>query len=151
MSFAAMMVHVGLAEPRDDRVRLAAGLSSRFYSTLIGVAAGEPRPPLIFSGVVVDTEPTESLLQGMSDQLGEAGERFRTVGGPNQPTEWRAGIDSPTEFLVREARAADLIIVGRNRVPRDLRTVDPGAIILRAGRPVLVVPTDVDSLKAERV
>ncbi len=103
MSFAAVMVHVDLAEPRDERVRLAAGLSSRFHSTLIGVAAWEPRPP-------------------------------------------------PTEFLVREARAADLIIVGRNRVPGDLRrTVDPGATILRAGRPVLVVPTDVDSLKAERV
>jgi len=152
MSFAAVVVHVDLAEPRDERVRLAAGLSSRFHSTLIGVAAWEPRPPLIYGGVVVDTEPTESPLQGMSDQLAEAGEHFRTVVGPDQPTEWRAAIDSPTEFLVREARAADLIIVGRNRVPGDLRrTVDPGATILRAGRPVLVVPTDVDSLKAERV
>jgi nucleotide-binding universal stress UspA family protein len=151
MSFAAMMVHVDLAEPRDERVRLAAGLSSRFHSTLIGVAAWEPRPPLTYGGVVVDTEPTESLLQRMSDQLAEAGEHFRMVVGADQPMEWRAGIDSPTKFLVREARAADLIIVGRNRVPGDLRTVDPGAIILRAGRPVLVVPTDVDSLKAERV
>jgi nucleotide-binding universal stress UspA family protein len=152
MSFAALMVHVDVAGPSIDRIHLAAQLSSRFHSTLIGATAWEPRPPLMYGGVVVDTEPTESLLQEMSDQLAKVGEHFREVVGPGQPTEWRAGIDSPTEFVVREARAADLIIVGRDRGPADLyRTLDPGAIVLRAGRPVLLVPRDVDSLKAERV
>jgi nucleotide-binding universal stress UspA family protein len=152
MSFAAMMVHVELAEPRDDRIRLAADLASRFQSTLIGATAWEPRPPLLYGGVVVDKAPAEKLLLEMSDQLAEMGKHFGTVAGANQPTEWRAGIEPPTEFLVREARAADLVIVGRDRVPGDLyRTVDPGAIILRTGRPVLIVPAGVDSLKAERV
>lgn len=152
VSFASMMVHVELVEPRDDRICLAAGLSSRFHSTLIGVTAWEPRPPLMYGGVVVDAEPTASVLQEMSDQLAEIGRYFRTVAAPDQPTEWRAGIDSPTEFLVREARAADLVIIGRDRVPGDLhRTLDPGTTILRVGRPVLVVPGGVASLKAERV
>jgi nucleotide-binding universal stress UspA family protein len=153
MSFAAMMVHVELAEPRDDRIRLAAGLSSRFHSTLIGATAWEPRPPLMYGGVVVDAEPTESQLQEMSNRLAEMGKHFRTVAGAaNQPAEWRAGIESPTEFVVREARAADLVIIGRDRVPGDLhRTLDPSATILRIGRPVLVVPAGVDVLKAERV
>ena len=101
---------------------------------------------------MVDTQPKESLLQAISDQLAQMGERFRKVVGPDQSTEWRAAIESPTEFLVREARAADLIIIGRDRAPGDLyRTLDPGATILRAGRPVLAVPHGVDSLKAERV
>jgi nucleotide-binding universal stress UspA family protein len=152
MLFAAMMVHVELAEPHDDRIRLAAGLSSRFRSMLIGATAWEPRPPLVYGGVVVDTEPAGSQLQDMSKQLAEMGKHFRTIAGTNQPAEWRAGIESPTEFVVREARAADLVIIGRDRVPGDLyRTLDPGATILRTGRPVLVVPAGVDSLKAERV
>jgi nucleotide-binding universal stress UspA family protein len=152
MSFAAMMVHVELAEPRDERIRLAASLASRFHSTLIGVAAWEPRPPLTYGGVVVDTKPTDGLLQGISDQLAEAGEHFRTVAGAGLPTEWRAAIDSPTEFLVRQARSVDLVIIGRDRIPGDLlRTLDPGATILQAGRPILVVPSGVNSLKAERV
>ena len=152
MSFAAIMVHVDIAEPRDNRIRLAARLSERFHSTLIGATAWEPTPPLMYGGVIVDTEPTEGLLQEMSDRLAEVGKHFGEVVGPSQPTEWRAAIDSPTEFLVREARAADLVIVGRDRPPGDLyRTADPGAIILRAGRPVLAVPNHVDSLKAERV
>jgi nucleotide-binding universal stress UspA family protein len=152
MSFAAMMVHVELAEPRDDRIRLAAALSSRLRSTLIGATAWEPRPPLVYGGVAVDTEPTGSQLQDMSDQLAEIGKHFTMVAGASQPTEWRAGIEQPTEFVVREARAADLVIIGRDRVPGDLcRTLDPGAAILRIGRPVLVVPADVDELKAQRV
>jgi hypothetical protein len=71
MSFAAMMVHVELAEPRDDRIRLAADLASRFQSTLIGATAWEPRPPLVYGGVVVDRAPAEKLLKEMSDQLAE--------------------------------------------------------------------------------
>jgi nucleotide-binding universal stress UspA family protein len=146
------MVHVELVEPRDDRIRLAADLASRFQSTLIGATAWEPRPPLVYGGVVVDTEPTESLLQEMSDQLAERGKHFRTVARANQPTEWRTGIESPTEFLVREARAADLVIVGRERVSGDLhRTLDPGGTLLRIGRPVLMVPAGVDLLRGERV
>jgi nucleotide-binding universal stress UspA family protein len=152
MSLASIMVHVELAEPRDDRIRLAAGLALRFHSTLIGITAWEPRPPLTYGGVVVDSDPTASQLQEMLDRLSNMGERFRATVGRDQPVEWRAGIESPTEFLVREARAADLVIIGRDRVPGDLyRTLDSGAVILRTGRPVLVVPSGVDSLKAERV
>jgi nucleotide-binding universal stress UspA family protein len=152
MSFAAVMAHVELAEPRDDRIRLAVGLSSRFHSTLIGATAWAPRPPLVYGGVVVDTEPTASQLRDMSDQLAEMGKHFAMVAGTIQPTEWRAGIEQPTEFVVREALAADLVVIGRDRVPGALyRTLDPGAAILRIGRPVLLVPAGVDVLKAERV
>jgi nucleotide-binding universal stress UspA family protein len=152
MSFAVMMVHVDVAEPSDDRIRLAAGLSARFHSTLIGATACEPPPPLMYGGVIVDAEPADGLLQEMSEQLAQVGKHFGEVVGAGQPTEWRAAIDSPTEFLVREGRAADLVIIGRDRPPGDLyRTLDPGAVILRAGRPVLVVPNNVDSVRAERV
>jgi nucleotide-binding universal stress UspA family protein len=149
MSFGVVMVHVDVTEPRDDLIRLAAGLSSRFRSTLIGAAAWEPRT-LTYG--LVDTGPVDSLLEHMSDQLVQLGQHFRTVVGPDQPTEWRADIDSPTEFLARQARAADLVIIGRDRDPSiPYRTLDPIATILRAGRPVLVVPAHVGTLKAEHV
>src|SRR5262249_57469969 len=45
----------------------------------------------------------------------------------------------PTELVSREAGAADLVIVGP-RHPASSALVDPGVILLRAGRPVLVVP-----------
>src|SRR5262249_56589950 len=45
----------------------------------------------------------------------------------------------PTELVSREAGAADLVIVGP-RHPASIALIDPGVILLRAGRPVLVVP-----------
>jgi nucleotide-binding universal stress UspA family protein len=52
----------------------------------------------------------------------------------------------------REARAADLIIVGARHTGHSVHDlVDPGVILLRAGRPVLVVPETVAPLQLCRV
>src|SRR5215468_7337981 len=106
MSFATMMVHVDVDPPSDARILLAARLAARFRATLIGASAWEPRPPLTYGGVVVDAKVTEDMLQGMSARLDQAREHFHTLAGFNQPVEWRSAIDSPTEFVAREARAA---------------------------------------------
>jgi hypothetical protein len=74
------------------------------------------------------------------------------VVGEQTPTEWRTAFESPTEFLASQARAADLLVIGRDRVPGDLyRSVDPGAIVLKAGRPVLVAPTGVGRIELRNV
>jgi nucleotide-binding universal stress UspA family protein len=49
---------------------------------------------------------------------------------------------------LREARAADLLIIGRRHSRDD---ADPGVIVLRAGRPVLLVPDTVATLPLRRV
>jgi nucleotide-binding universal stress UspA family protein len=116
VSFATIMVHVDVDPPADERIRLAAELAARFHATLIGASAWEPRPPLTYGGVVVDAKITEDMLQGISARLDRVGEHFRALVGCDQPVEWRSAIDSPTEFVTREARAADLLIVGRDRI-----------------------------------
>ena len=152
MSFAAMMVHVDLDAPCDARIRLAASLATRFQSTLIGVGASQPPSPLTYGGVVVDPQPTPEMIHDQSVRLSGLGEHFSAVAGWNRQVEWRSGIDSPTRFLAAEARAADLVIIGRDRAPGDFyRELDPSAFTLRAGRPVLVVPPAVDSLQAESI
>ena len=152
MSFATMMVRVDVDPPSDARIRLAAGLAARFQATLIDISAWEPRPPLTYGGVIVDPKVTDDMLQEFSAQLAQAGEHLRTLLEPHQPSEWRSAIESPTEFVARQARAADLLIVGRDRIAGDSsRSLDPGAIVLKAGRPVLVVPPGIQSLAAERI
>ena len=152
MSFATIMVHVDVDPPADGRIRLAAELAARFHATLIGASAWEPRPPLTYGGVVVDPKITEDMLQGISARLDQVGEHLGALVGCSQPVEWRSAIESPTEFVTREARAADLLIVGRDRIVGDSsRSPDPGAVLLKAGRPMLVVPPDIPSLMAERI
>jgi nucleotide-binding universal stress UspA family protein len=152
MSFATMMVHIDLDAPCDARIRLAASLATRFHSTLIGVGASQLPSPLSYGGVIVDPQPTPAMIHELSARLAGLGEHFNSVAGWNRQIEWRMGIDSPTHFLAAEARAADVVIIGRDRVPGDFyRTLDPGAFTLRAGRPALVVPPDVESLQAENI
>jgi nucleotide-binding universal stress UspA family protein len=91
----------------------------------------------------------------MEDHLKARGDKFRAAAGKAaKPPEWRSALELPTEFVVREARAADLMIVGgiRHPVLRDpYRCVDPGAVLLRAGRPILLVPPGVTSLAGKRI
>ena len=66
--------------------------------------------------------------------------------------EWRTALELPAEVIVREARAADVILVGPTRSGRNVRDlVEPGVILLRAGRPVLVVPDVIGPLPLRRV
>jgi nucleotide-binding universal stress UspA family protein len=50
------------------------------------------------------------------------------------------------------ARAADLLVIGQGMLAGDVvHSYDPGTIILAAGRPVLVVPPEINRLEFSRV
>jgi nucleotide-binding universal stress UspA family protein len=155
MSYKTLMEHVDLDGAIDGRARLAAELASRFDASLIGISAWAPRPAFTADGAVVESMPAEVDLQVMSGLLKAKGEEFRAiVGRTGRPVEWRSALELPNEFLLREVRAADLLIIGgiRHPVLRDpYRCIDPGAVLLKAGRPVLVVPAGVTSLAAKHI
>ena len=151
--YSSLLVHVDVDGELGGRVQLSAGLADRFHSHLIGVASWRARPPLIVAGVPIDPGPTEEGYEEMSEVLGQRGKEFRDcVGVGRSQVEWRSSLDFPTEFVAREARAADLVIVGRDRKFQDpYRSADSGALVLRTGRPVLVVPPSIKSLAGNRV
>jgi hypothetical protein len=111
------------------------------------------RPPFVVEGVMIDPEPTEEDYKEMRAVLSRRGKEFQAcVGEARSRVEWRSSLDFPTEFVAREARAADLVIIGRDRKSYDpYRSTDAGALVLRTGRPVLAVPPGVQSLAAKRV
>jgi hypothetical protein len=46
--------------------------------------------------------------------------------------ERRSGLDFPSDYIAREARAADLLVIGRHFRSEDLfRSLDPGELILK--------------------
>jgi nucleotide-binding universal stress UspA family protein len=155
MSYKALMVHLDSDDDTDGRMSLAAGLAGRFDAALIGVSAWAPRPAFVVDSAVIESVPDIADLQVMEDLLKARGEKFRAVAGAAVTTvEWRSALELPTEFVVREVRSADLMIIGSTRHPvlRDpYRCVDPGAVLLRAGRPILVVPPGVTSLAGKRI
>jgi nucleotide-binding universal stress UspA family protein len=157
MSFATLLVYVENDGDLNGKVRVATGLADRFQSHMLGVAAWMPRPPFVVEGVVVDPEPAENEIREMKAALEKHGERFKAAAeaGRRQvgrQVEWRSALEFPTEFVARQSRSADLIVIGRDRLPYDpYRFTDAGALILRAGRPVLMVPPGVQSLAVKRV
>jgi nucleotide-binding universal stress UspA family protein len=158
MTFTSVLVHVEAGSPSSDaRVELAADIAERFQALLIGVAAGEPAPvPAEAYGagsVVADLLVEED--EQIKRELAAAEERFRAISGAHGVAlEWRSATAVPADFIVREARSADLVVVGRDLARAQAgmyRAADPGDVLMVAGRPVLVVPPGTNSLKADHV
>src|SRR5215470_13218367 len=152
MSFTTMMVHLDIERDCEQRVQLALALADRFQAALIGVAGLALRPAFAAGGVVVYCQPTEQECRAASARLEDMGKKFREQGQHLKQVEWRTALELPYELVSREARAADLIIVGARHTGGNMQDLaDPGVILLRAGRPVLVVPDTVAPLQLRRV
>ena len=147
MSFSTMMVHVDVEHDSDQRVELAIDLADRFQAALVGIA-GCALWPAFMAGDVGLTEANEYDLQKVKARFEQRGKTFRAQGRSLRHIEWRSALEPPGELLLREARAADLLIIGRRRSEDG---ADPGVIVLRAGRPVLLVPDAAAALPLRRV
>jgi nucleotide-binding universal stress UspA family protein len=144
VSFAAMMVHIEVERDSEQRIQLALGLADRFQAALVGVAGWVPQP--VFAG-----ELSEADLHEVAARFDAIGRKFRTQGQNLNHVDWRSCFDTPADTVVREARSADLIIVGARHESGNVpRSVDPSVILMRAGRPVLVVPDIVGPLQLRR-
>lgn len=154
MSYTSIMVHQNLDGANDSRLPIAAGLAQRFDAKLIGIAACEVKPPAYGGGALASAILNELRPQTES-KLNEAGNRFRSgVEGKVRDVEWRQALAKPTAYVAREARAADLIIAGAARdigYADPFTELDPGDLIMQAGRPVLVVPPEAEILEAKHI
>jgi nucleotide-binding universal stress UspA family protein len=154
MAFKSIMVYVDFDERSETRIGVAADLAKRFDAVLIGIAGW----PLRKSGSLAHSDmqypATEENLQAkVTEELERLGQMFRRcAGSAPRGIEWRSSPHFPNEVVVAQARAADLVIIGRDSLRGDsFHTFDPGAIILACGRPVLVLPSGINRLNAARV
>ena len=92
-------------------------------------------------------------LDQILERLQRLGEKFQQLAGANPGgVEWRSSTHFPSEFIAAEARASDLVVIGRDALSGDVyHTYDPGTIVLAAGRPVLVVPRGIRRFRPSRV
>lgn len=152
MSYAAIMVYVEADATPEDRVRLAATLAGKFNSMLIGLSALTLPPPIAADGMLLDG-PTSMDIDLIKAKLADRGKWFDSVaGGDSQRIEWRSSLDLPIEAMARAARSADLVVIGQATATGGAyRALDPGEAVLKMGRPTLVVPDGVSTLRAEHV
>jgi len=154
MSYATIMVHQSVDGTNDSRLSIAVDLARRFNAKLIGVAACAVRPSAYGGGAFMDSIVSE-LRPITQKRLNEAADRFRRGSeGRLKRIEWREALAKPTMYVAEQARAADLIVTGaaRDGVYLDpLTELDPGELIMEVGRPVLVVPPEIDQFYAKHI
>ena len=155
MPYRTIMVQLDINHRAARRLQFACELALRFDAGLIGFAAAEPR--LIEAGDVDGTASDDTMARQIEEieaLLEEREKEFRTMTVGIAHVSWRGEIGHPTTLLALQARAADLIVTGTG--PPDLmghsrRIIKHRALILAAGRPVLLASGSMKAVKAERV
>jgi nucleotide-binding universal stress UspA family protein len=148
VSYTTIMVYVDAEHPSRNRIELAADLAERFNSVLIGVSALLLPAEIVTGGFAVTIATgaeTETHLSLAGDLLRSICHRQKTR------VDWRPSPDPPLGVVTREARAADLVVLQSNPQGVDYSSPDTGAAVMQLGRPALVVPKGVSTLRADQV
>jgi len=155
MFFKTIMVQLDVDAAAEPRVKFASDLARNFDADLIAFAAAEAR-------IVVPVGDTGALAgEALRLRVKEIEERLKVLEGvfqsataDNPRASWRGHLGDPTRLLALHGRSADLLIVGSPNpamVSDHKRTVDQGALILSAGRPVLLASDGLAPVSHESV
>jgi nucleotide-binding universal stress UspA family protein len=155
MRYKSIMVQLDIDHHPMQRLQLACELALRFDAGLIGFAAAEPRliQPSDADGAASD-DTTGRQIEEIETRLEQLEKEFRTMAAGIALASWRGEIGHPTKLLSVHARAADLIVTGDGTpdlMGNAHRIIKHGALILAAGRPVLLASRSTKTVKAERI
>jgi nucleotide-binding universal stress UspA family protein len=144
MRYATVMVSLALDRSNDARLEIAGQLAKRFDACVIGITAGEFSPPLYF---MAGEQAQKVLDEGQADvrnRVAEVEAEFRAaMQNRAAAMEWRCAEEFPARFIVQEARAADIVVVGedgRDALGDPFMQANPSDLVMQTGRPLLVVP-----------
>jgi nucleotide-binding universal stress UspA family protein len=143
MGYASILVHVDPTPDAIDRVKLAGSLADKFDARLIGVASRQVTVPVYTEISAVDYRLVEEEEQQIKEDLSALEATFRKAAGARNSIEWRSTVEAPTLYLIDQARAGDLIVLGRqgSEDRMDWRySANNGDVLMDAGRPILIAP-----------
>lgn len=145
MGLKTLLVHLEVGRANTAVLQAAAMLAGRFDAGVIGVAACQPMQ-LVYSDTYVDANLINQDRAETERELAEAKVEFHAAfpSRANRLT-WcsRMTLLPIHEFVVANARNADLIIVGAQPMGlwhSHMRHASNSDLVMQAGRPVLLVP-----------
>ncbi len=148
------MVYLDLEQGSEPALRVTRELADLFASKVIGVTAGMPAAPIHADGMIASSV-LEIDYEQLNQAIGRCENRFRSaLGDFGGSLEWRSAAANPADFLAAEARAADLLVAGRSEnyaVLGPHQQLEIGDAVMKAGRPMLVVPPRRTGLALDRV
>ena len=154
MDYKTVMVGLALDRPNDACLRVAGDVAERFGARIIGVAASDLRPPMYFADGDFAQKLLDEEVATVQRRLSELETEFRaSVEKRATAVEWRSARSLPVPYLLQQARAADILVIGAR--PETLvdpcAAPDPSDLVMQAGRPLIVVPSAVQWLDLRSV
>ncbi|MEO8317124.1 MAG: universal stress protein [Bradyrhizobium sp.] len=154
MDYKTVMVSLALDRPNDACLAVAGDIAERFGARVVGVAASEIRAPLYFAEGDIAQKLLDEESAAIRKRLSELEAEFlAAVQKRATSVEWRSARGLQGPYMLQQARAADILVVGaRSEAMVDPGVAaDPGDLLMQAGRPVLVVPPSVQWLDLRSV
>ncbi len=143
MDYKTVMVSLALDRPNDACLAVAGDLAERFEARVIGIAASDLRPPLYFADGGAAQKLFDEEAAAIRRRLSELEAEFHAgVEKRAKALEWRSTQALPVPYVLQQARRADILVVGaRSETLVDpCAAADPSALLMQAGRPIIVVP-----------
>ncbi|WP_216856230.1 universal stress protein [Acidisphaera sp. S103] len=132
----------------------ASDLAGQLSADVVGIAACQPLRVIYSDGYVPD-DLIQKDREALEKDISDAETEFRAVMGKRGSNlEWRSTVTfGPlSDYLADQARCADIMVTGVHQsesIFDTSRHVDIGDLVIQLGRPVLIVPTDVEKIILE--
>ena len=154
MSYKSIFAHALVGHDNANVFAVSGQLAAIFDTNITGISGAQLTRP--FSEMPMFADTMQYQREAAEKALKQAEEDFRTAfRAGNFNLSWRSCCDfwPVAEFLAQEARAADLIVTSpeAGTFLERLDETHIGPLVLKAGRPVLIVPREHRHLKLDKV
>jgi nucleotide-binding universal stress UspA family protein len=154
MDIRSVVVNIDIGVVDTPALRYAIDLAKTFDAQLIGFAADQPNAAYLgVDAGAVAVEVYAAQNAEIEKKIKEAAEQFKRLVPANMKQAWRAYVADRTFALLEAASLADVIVTGSTTTSAYgvTESVDLGALVLGAGRPVIVVSRSGQQAKFDRV
>jgi nucleotide-binding universal stress UspA family protein len=146
MSYATVMVSLTVDQSNEAVLEVAGQLAEKFDARVIGIAAAVLSPPPYFMAGDFAEDFVDQGEASIRKRMAEIEEQFRAgMNGRTKDVEWRCSLELPARYIVREARAADIVVAASagEALVDPFAVAGPNDLVMQVGRPLLVVPPSV--------
>lgn len=154
VTYATLMVHLEAGGSNAGLLQIAADLAERCGASVVGLTVCKPML-ILYGDYSIGSLIEEDRVRILEDVRQAEAEFRQVIGSRAEILGWRSsiGLSELADIVAREARCADLVLTGGagNGPHVGTRQADLGAMVMQAGRPVLVIPPTTTSLQLDRV
>jgi nucleotide-binding universal stress UspA family protein len=156
MSYKSILLNLGIDGPIEPLTRAGIQLAKRLDARLVGFCAADAPLPVTMApeGATIAAEIWEQSRDEIRQRFRDLHTEFDSLVAGSVASEWRDVIENPNHAVIANASVADLIVTSASAgasTGDSYRSADPGSLVLRAGRPVLVAAQGTAELPTERV